>query len=181
MNSHENIARQGISDARLIAQEFLKNFDKNPLSVIVTGSYAEGLATKKSDLDLVLIAGHATDFGCRSGEYIVKLIGGRNVQALVLEAEEFKKTLSTFMSRQKDQTAWSWLDYVNRLTHGMVLSGHDAFEKLTEGFERSRLLRMQYLHSLSRALEKYDDLLGQRDEKSARQAIFFLMICLPIA
>ncbi|WP_334002291.1 nucleotidyltransferase domain-containing protein [Burkholderia cepacia] len=74
-------------ECQAIVEHVYQKLGEQILTVFLVGSYAEGLATSGSDVDLVIVV--RDEVGAVNPDYIVEVLGGKRHEALLIRESEF--------------------------------------------------------------------------------------------
>ena len=76
---------------KIILEDFVKSAEStiNPVSIVLFGSYAKGMATKESDIDILLISKTKTGIDKITKELYAKY--GKEINAIMMTSDDFKK------------------------------------------------------------------------------------------
>ncbi|MEQ1684260.1 MAG: nucleotidyltransferase domain-containing protein [Burkholderiaceae bacterium] len=87
--------------------------------VLIGGSFAEGLASSTSDIDLVLVHSEA-----RPRDALVLRVEGKRVEVTVFSLEDYRRTTTLDRQRDTGATAYWHLDARRRLLFSRPVYGH---------------------------------------------------------
>ena len=87
-------------ELKLILEDFIKSSESvvTPISIILFGSYAKNMATKKSDIDILLITKLKKEIDKITKEIYAKY--GKEISALVMTPNDFKKQKEKALIRE---------------------------------------------------------------------------------
>ena len=78
-------------ELRLILDDFIKMTESavNPISIVLFGSYAKGIATKESDIDILVISKTKAGIDKITKEIYAKY--GKEINPVIMTSEDFKR------------------------------------------------------------------------------------------
>lgn len=111
--------REGLNkELKLILEDFVKSAESS-ISIVLFGSYAKGIATKESDIDILLISKEKKRIDKIIKEIYAKY--GKEINAIIMTPEDFKK--------QKDKAVIKEIVKNHYVIHGVENFVNLVFKK----------------------------------------------------
>ena len=85
---------------KVVLEDFVRSAEStaNPISIVLFGSYAKGMATKGSDIDILLISKTKSGIEKVTKEVYAKY--GKEINAILMTSEDFKKQKDKALIRE---------------------------------------------------------------------------------
>lgn len=139
--------------------------------IFLVGSYAEGLASRTSDIDLVLICKSPKSLGVSSSEFLVQVVENIRLEILVVSEEDFTKKINSLddtktLSRRE-------LEYLHEFTSGIALLNSEFYCSKISDFNFNKFIRITRNSYMKLAASVFDDILGAKFSNDPVSAIQF--------
>lgn len=151
--------------------------DAGPLAhvscVLLIGSWAEGLGTCMSDVDVVLVYPDDIAAGLGEGSFRRGAVGGTVVDLLLVSESYLARCVAATCETNLGNRSVREIEICYKLVRAEALFGAERYGRLISGFDRERFARqlVQRYDKLSR--DGYDDFAGSFLSDQKHQAIEF--------
>ena len=126
--------------------------------VLLVGSYAEGLDSPTSDVDLVFVGAKPTSLA-QPGEFAKCIIDGKRVEAWNLDLTEFKQRVAVADEATYRGRPVRELEFTHKLINAVCLAGEEAYEEVVAA-RRSPFSARMSDHFSQSAEGVFKDVLG---------------------
>ncbi|WP_175883872.1 nucleotidyltransferase domain-containing protein [Burkholderia sp. BCC0044] len=111
-------------------------------ALLLVGSYAEGLSTRTSDLDFIVLTNESVTSWGEDEEFRVCQIDGRRIEVLVLNYAGISKIFGICDAENYNLYSLRKLEFIHRLLNGIPLHGREYHDSLIAGRKKSFQRRM---------------------------------------